>query len=267
MGLQLSRILSASLGLALLTAINLGRGQSPEPPPFAPGETLTYDVDWAIFAAGQVVATLEDPGKNGHAPSKIAASARSQGFVSLLFKVHDDFDSYFDPQTFCSQWISKKVIENSRHREFNITFNHARGVAIQEERDLNNPKAPPKHTENKIPGCVEDIVTAFYFLRHQNFHVGQDIHMALNDGGETHEVTIEVQAREQLQTPVGNRFAYRLEPRIFGTLYKKKGRLLVWMSDDPQHLPLRIRMSISVGSFTGNLKSVTLSPGNAPPAR
>lgn len=90
--------------------------------------------------------------------------------------------------------------------------------------------------------------------------------MALNDGGETREVTIEVQAREQLQTPVGNRFAYRLEARIFGTLYNKKGRLLIWMSDDPQHLPLRIRMSISVGSFMANLKSVTTSPGNQPAA-
>jgi hypothetical protein len=264
MGLPLSRILSASLALAILTPINLGRAQSPESPPFAPGETLTYDVDWTIFTAGRVVATLEDPGKNGH-PTKIAASARSQGFAALLFKLQDYFEAYFDPQTLCSQRISKKVSENSRHREINITFNHARGVAIQEDRDLNTLNAPPKHVENKIPGCVEDIVTAFYFLRHQNFHVGQDIHMALNDGGETHEVTIEVQAREQLQTPVGNRFAYRLEPRIFGSLYSKKGRMLVWMSDDAQHLPLRIRMSISVGSFTGNLLSVTTSPGNQPP--
>src|SRR5438477_269473 len=150
MGLQLFRILSASFGLAILTPINLGRAQSPGPPPFAPGETLTYDVDWAIFTAGQVVATLEDPGKNGPAPSKISASARSQGFASLLYKVQDDFDAFFDPQTLCSRQISKKVIENGRHREINITFNHSRGVAMEEERDLNTPKAPPKQAENKI---------------------------------------------------------------------------------------------------------------------
>ena len=265
MGLRLSRILSASLALAILTFVDLSRAQSPGPPPFAPGETLTYDVDWTIFTAGRVVATLEDPGKNG-LPTKITATARSEGFASLLYKLQDDFEAYFDPQTLCSQRISKKISENSRHREINITFDHARGVAIREDRDLNTPNAAPKRAENKIPPCVEDIVTAFYYLRHQDFHVGQDIHIALNDGGETREVTVEVQAREQLQTPVGNRFAYRMEARIFGTLYKKKGRLLVWMSDDPQHLPLRIRMSISVGSFTGNLMSVTTSPGHQPPA-
>jgi hypothetical protein len=264
MVLRLSRILGASLALAILSPISLSKGQSPE---FAPGETLTYDVDWAIFTAGRVVATLEDPGKNGQGPTKISASARSQGFAALLFKLQDDFEAYFDPKTLCSQRILKKISENSRHKEIDLTFNHSRGMAVQEERNLNKPTDPPKHAENKISGCVEDIVTGFYFLRHQDFHVGQDIHMSLNDGGQTHDVAIEVQAREQLQTPVGNRFAYRLEPKIFGTLYNKKGRLLVWMSDDPQHLPLRIRMSISVGSFTANLKSVTTSPGSPPAAR
>jgi hypothetical protein len=262
MGLRLSGILRASMALLVLTAIDPGRAQSPVPSSFTPGETLTYDIDWTIFTAGRVVATLEDPGKNGHGPTKIAASARSLGFASLLFRVQDDFDSYLDPQTLCSQRISKTISENSRHREIDITFNRARNLAIQDDRDLNKPDEPAKHTENKIPGCVEDIVTAFYFLRHQNFRLGQDLHMALNDGGETREVTIEVQAREQIQTPIGNRFAFRLEPKVFGTLYNKKGRLLVWMSDDPQHFPLRIKMSISVGSFTANLRSVTNSPPN-----
>ncbi len=262
MNFRLPRILCTTLTVFIFTTINLGRAQSPAPPPFAPGETLIYDVDWAIFTAGRVVATLVGSDQDGSAPSEIITTARSQGFASLLFKVQDEFDSFFNPRTLCSQRITKKVSENNRHREINIIFNPDRGVAVQDERDLNTPNAPPKHVENKISGCVEDIVTAFYFLRHQSLRVGQDIHLSMNDGGQTHDVTIEVQAREQIQTALGSRFAFRLEPKIFGTLYNKKGRLLLWLGDDAQHLPLRIKMTISVGTFTGNLKSVTTVPAN-----
>jgi uncharacterized protein DUF3108 len=260
MKFKIFRIFSASLALLIITTANPGRAQTPRHSAFAPGETLTYDVNWSIFTAGRVVATLVKSGKDGTDPSEIITTARTQGFASLLFKIQDDFDSFFNSQTLCSRRIVKKVNENSRRREINIAFNTDRGVAVQDDRDLNTPNAPPKHVENKISGCVEDIVTAFYFLRNQPLRVGQDIHISLNDGGQTHDVVVKVQARDQLHTAVGNRMAFRLEPKIFGTLYNKKGRLLVWLSDDAQRLPLQIKMTISVGTITGNLKSVTMAP-------
>jgi Protein of unknown function (DUF3108) len=216
-------------------------------------------VDWSIFTAGRVVATLVNPGE-GAIPSQITTTARSQGFASLLFRVQDTFNSFFNPQTLCSNRITKTISENSRHRQIDVVFNTERGLALRDERDLNLPNTPPKRDEHEITACVEDIVTAFYVLRRHDLHVGEEIHMVLNDGGESHEVIVEVQARESIQSALGTRMAFRLEPKIFGTLYKKKGNLLVWISDDNQRLPLRLKMKISVGAFTGNLKSVTTIP-------
>lgn len=259
MNFRHSRIVCICIALLIPANINLGLAQAPSLPPFPAGETLTYDVEWSIFTAGNVVAKLADPG-HGAMPSEIITIARSQGFASLLFKVQDTFDSFFEPRTLCSDRITKTIKENSRHREVDIVFNAKRGVASRDERDLNSPNAPHKLAETKIPGCTEDIVTAFYFLRRHDLRVGQDVHMSLNDGGESHDVTVEVQARESIQTPIGNRLAFRLEPEIFGTLYNKKGRLLVWISDDDQRLPLRLKMTLSVGTFTGNLRSITTIP-------
>jgi len=263
MSLRLSRIVCACVALLIPVNSNLGRAQSSSLPPFPPGETLSYDVDWSIFTAGRVVATLVNPGE-GAMPSHITTTASSQGFASLLFRVQDTFDSFFNPQTLCSNRITKTISENSRHRQIDVVFNEEQGLALRDERDLNSPNAPPKRVENKIPACVEDIVSAFYVLRRHDLHVGENIHMTLNDGGESHDVTVEVQARELIQTALGNRMAFRLEPKIFGNFYKKKGSLLVWISDDNQRLPLRLRMKISVGAFTGNLKAVTTLPADHP---
>lgn len=258
MKVRLVEVLGAALAALVAPGLNLGHAQAPGPQPFAAAETLTYEVDWSVFTAGKIVARLAGTDQDG--PSEIITSARSQGVASLLYKVQDEYHSFFNPQTLCSRRISKKVSEGSRHREMEIAFNSEQGVAVVDERDLNAPNAPPRHLEHAIPPCAEDMVTAFYFMRRQPLHVGQEIRLAVNDGGETQAVVVEVQAEDQLQTALGSRRAIRVEPKIFGSLYKRKGRLLVWFSDDEQHLPLRLRLTVSVGTITANLKSVSSAP-------
>lgn len=241
----------------MLVGIASGRGEDPVPPPFAPGETLNYEVSWSIFRAGEVVAKLSKAAGDAPDAYEIKTSARSQGFASVLFRVQNEFRSLFDPQSRCSRRIFKKVNEGRRKKETKIVFDPERRLAILDERDLTKPDSPPKHAENEIPACVQDIVSAFYFLRQEPLEVGQKILVPVNDGAKTRQVLVEVQARERIKTPLGARLALRVEPKPFDGLYKRKGRMLIWFSDDPQRLPLRIKATISVGAITGNLKSVT----------
>jgi hypothetical protein len=253
-----------SLALAALSGLSPGRAQDAKPSPFGPGESLTYEVTWSVFSAGDVVATLHKAGGTAEDPYEAITTARSRGFASLLFKVDNEFHSVFDPQTLCSRQISKKINEGHRRRQGQIVFDSARRLAVLDERDLADPNAPPKHAENEIPACVQDVVSAFYFVRHQNLQVGQELVVPVNDGSKTHQVAVEVQARERITTRLGSRAAFRVEPRVFGELYRRKGRLLIWFSDDEQRLPLRVKAMTSVGTITCTLKSVT-TEGAAPP--
>jgi hypothetical protein len=228
--------------------------------PFAPGERLTYDVTWSIFAAGTVSATLGSEAQESKDHYTVTTTAHSHGFVSLLFNVQNEFHSFFDPRTLCSERISKKINEGRRHKETEIVFDSLRKRAILDERDLNKPLEPPKHAENEIPNCVEDVVTAFYYVRSQDIQIGKPLHLPVNDGSKTYDVTLDVQARERIQTPLGNRLAIRMEPKVFSGLFKRKGRMLVWFSDDDQRLPLRIKFVIAVGPITATLRSVTRVP-------
>jgi hypothetical protein len=265
MSLRKSWIVGAGLATLLLVVPVPQTAEEPGPSPFAPGETLTYDVTWSIFPAGQVVATLTRA--EGTSPEAFEAltTARSQGFVSLLYNVENEFRSFFDPRTTCSQRILKKINEGRRHKDTRIVFDGARGLAILDERDLNKPNAPPKHAENEVPSCVTDVVTAFYFVRRQPLRVGEQLRLPINDGAKTYMVNVEIQAREQIQTPLGVRTALRVEPKVFGGLYTRRGRMLIWFSDDEQRLPLRIQTSIAVGSIIGTLRSVSPVPPNPPP--
>ena len=241
-------------------------GEPARPRPFAPGERLGYVVTWSVFEAGEVVATLRPGAGNNSEQDEIVTTARSQGFVSMLYALNDEFRSRLNPDTMCSDGISKRVVEGRRRKQTDIVFDTARDVAILDERNLAKQTEPPKHQEQRIPPCVQDVISAFYFLRSQPMRVGDRIKLPVNDGAKTTDVTAEVQAREQIDTPFGRRYAFRVEPTVFGSLYKRKGRMLIWFSDDDQRLPLRIKAMMSVGTITGTLKSASGVPsiGTAP---
>ena len=264
--MQISRsfLVSTFLFVLLLMMVAGGMAQSA---PFTPGEKLTYDVTWAIFRAGEVTATLGTTTSGNHDAYEVTATARSEGFVPLLFYVDNVFRATSSPQTLCSEGIVKKVNEGHRHKDTQIAFDYARKLAILDERDLNQPDAKPKHDQFDIPPCVEDVVTAFYYLRRQHLEIGHTIELPVNDGSMTQRVIVEVQAREKVPTPMGTFDALRVEPKVFGGLLKRKGRMLIWFSADDRQLPLRVKAMISVGSITGTLRSVTYPKPNTPPEK
>jgi hypothetical protein len=267
MRVQTFCIVGAGLATLLLVGQVPQAAENASSQPFAPGETLTYDVTWTVFPAGQVTATLARVEGGSPESYEVVTTARSQGFVSLLYKVQNEFRSLFDPRTTCSKQILKKINEGRRHRDTRIVFDAAQKLAVLDETDPIRPDAPHKHAENEIPSCVTDVITAFYFVRRQPLRVGEQIRLPINDGAKTYEVSVEIQAREQIQTPLGTRPAFRVEPRVFGGLYPRKGRMLVWFSDDEQRLPLRIKAAIAVGTITGTLRSVSPLATNASPGQ
>ena len=251
----------------LLATLIPRAAQQPEALPFNPGETLTFDVTWSVFPAGQVTATLARVEGRSPEAYEVIVSARSQGVVSVLYPVDNELHSLFDPRTLCSIQIHKKINEGRRHRDTQVVFDPHKKLAILDERDPSEAAAPPKHAENEIPNCVEDVVTAFYYVRHKPLRVGDQIRLPINDGAKTYDAIVDVQAREQIETPLGRCAAFRVEPKVFRGLYQRPGRILVWFSDDEQRLPLRIKASISMGTITGTLKSVSPIPPSTTPGR
>jgi hypothetical protein len=264
MEIRTAKIGTCCLAAVLLISSHAGQAQEPAAPPLTPGETLTYDMSWGIFPAGEIVATLSSVVKGQQEAYEVKATATSRGFVSLLYEVNDEFRSYLDPRTLCSERIDKRVKEGRRHLDTHIVFDAQRKLAILDERDLSKPGAPAKHVENEIPPCAEDVVAAFYDVRRLPLRVGEKFTLPINDGSKTREVQVEVQARESIRTPFGTRPALRVEPTVFGGLLKRKGRMLIWFSDDAQRLPLRVKAMITVGTLTATLRTAATEAAKTP---
>ncbi len=219
------------------------------PSPFTVPETLYFSISWRIFTAGEASVRLERPSPDHW---QATVKANSTGFVSRVYAVKDTYVSRFSGPQMCSQGILKTIHEGRRHRETRIDFETARKTAVVKETDLTDKKLV-RQGEHAIPECVYDVIAALFYVRTVPLEVGKNFQLQINDGAQTLPITVEVQAKEEVKTPSGTFRCIRLEPRVFGgTLFKRSGRMQIWLSDDPQRLLVQLRARL----FWGNVNAV-----------
>jgi uncharacterized protein DUF3108 len=220
------------------------------PPPaaykFANSQTLIYDVEWRLWHAGTARLRLDAAG----AEERVTGAADSAGFVSLLYTVHDRFESFFDAKTFCSRQLTKNIEEGFRKKQTAIRFDSARGKAVLDEKDLK--QGTSKHVENDAPACATDVVAGIFYAGSLPLGPGGVYTLPLNDGGKTVDVRVTVEGREHVKTPAGEFNTVRVQPESLG-LMKNRGKIWIWYTDDAAHTPVQMRAKLFWGTLTFRL--------------
>ncbi len=230
----------------LATAIGLISADAPSPPL----EKLTYGVQWKLLNAGSVVVETQ-PG-SGH------LTMESAGFVSALIKIKENYNVTYDDPICATGSTCSIPPRGKRHHETTVAFDRNQGRASFVERDLVKNSIVRK-TSVETPSCVQDVLGAMIRLRGMKLEPGQSGQIPVSDGRKSAAVKVEAQARETIKTPAGTFQTVRCEANLLnGVIYTRSGRVLVWLSDDPRRLMVRVelRMSFPVGTVTVDLEKV-----------
>ncbi|HEX5233818.1 MAG TPA: DUF3108 domain-containing protein [Silvibacterium sp.] len=217
---------------------------------FPAKQTLSYAVDWRVFPAGVVSFHQEADGN----VQRVSATGDTVGAVNLLFRVSDRFQASFNRQTGCSEGFSKQLIEGRRQVNSDLTFNYAQGHAIFNEKNL--VSGIHKHQEIAIPPCVTDSLSAIFYAASQPMALGQSFAFPLGDSTRTVLVTMKVEGREQIKTPLGTFQTLRVEPTADAGVVKSRGNIWIWYTDDAQHLPVQMRARFFWGTITFHLTGI-----------
>lgn len=236
--------LIAGLGVLLL-ALHLPA----VPPPPAPG-TLHYIAHWRLLPAATAALTWSQDG----ADRRIAFTADSSRLVSLFFPIHDRMVSTYDPASFCTTAMDNDTIEGRRQRQTQVRFDPGLHQLVLDEVDPSHQPPIAKHEVKSIPGCVLDLLSALDYVRAQPLRVGDVYNFPVNEGGATTEVRLTVELKETVTTPAGTFTAVRAEPTLFGnSVFQRRGKMWVWFSDDPRHLPVQVETKVSWGTVIAQL--------------
>ena len=217
---------------------------------FPARQTLTFTVDWRVFTAGQAVFHMETQGSQ----QRVTATADTVGAVNMLYPVIDRFQSSFDPKTGCSNGFSKQIQEGRRKINSDLTFNYPALKQTQIEKNV--VKGTSNTKQVAIPGCVTDSLSAIFYAASQRMVVGQEFTFPLADAVRTVNVTMKVEAREEVKTPSGTYMALRVQPTADAGVVKNRGNIWIWYTDDARHMPVQIRARLFWGTITFHLQSV-----------
>lgn len=227
--------------------------QAPQLPPPRPGyefpqkQTLTYSVDWRVFSAGTAVVHFDDLGDN----ERITATAETAGAINMLFHASDHFQSTFDRAKGCTFEFNKQTVEGRRQINSTLKLDYGQSKSILDEKNLVTGQS--KHVESPIPGCTTDLLTGVFYASSLPMEVGHSFVLPVVDAMHNVPVTMKVEGREVIKTPLGTFKTIRVQPTADAGVVKNRGNIWIWYTDDERHIPVQMRARLFWGTITFRL--------------
>jgi hypothetical protein len=211
---------------------------------FNAGEQLKFTVYYAVAGvyvnAGTATFTSTLEKLNSRPVYHIVGDGITNPSYDWIYKVRDKYESYIDTATLQPLKFIRNVNEGGYKKYENITFNRTANTAV---------------TTNgvyKVPPCVQDVLSGIYYARNINFSrykTGDKIPFTMFLDNEVYNMYIRYLGKEEIKTKYGKFRAIKFKPLLLkGTIFEGGEKMTVWVSDDANHIPVRVESPITVGS-------------------
>lgn len=226
---------------------------------FKKGEFLKYRIHYGFIDAGEVSIEVANESKDfsGKSAFHLIGHGRSSRSFDWFFKVRDRYDSYIDEVTMLPYLFTRRVDEGGFIINQDYHFRHENQKVFVNRNGTDKPKnAQNKHFD--ITSSTHDILSAFYFARNIDFNQvkpGQIITVNTFFDEEIFPLSMRVIGRETIKSDAGKIRCLKIRPIIQkGRVFKEEEDLTLWVSDDRNHVPVRIQAEVLVGSIKMDLK-------------
>ncbi len=211
---------------------------------------LTYRVEWRLAHAGDVELRWKPDGKEGAGEANL--HLESKGLVARLYRVNNSYNVRMKSGR-CAAVSRMQAEEGNRQRETISTFDQQHQKAFFVERDLvKNIIISEREVELPV-ACTHEVIGGLMKMREFKLAPGQSTTVPISDGRKFAEVRIEAQEKENITTPLGAFQTTRHEVFLMNdVIYRRKGRVFVWLTDDERRLPvqIKVRLQILIGTIT-----------------
>ncbi len=217
---------------------------------FKEGEIVTMKVYYtlgAYIAAGEATFSTTLERFNGKPVYHFVGEGKTYSFFDNFFKVRDRYESYVDTATMLPMKFIRNVDEGGHKIYNNVTFNQKTNTAVSTNGVF------------KVSNCMQDVVSSMYYARNINFNKykpGDKIPFDMFLDDEVYHLYIRYLGKEKVKTKYGKFNAIKFKPLLVkGTMFEGGEKMTAWVSDDPNHLLLRVESPISVGSIKVDMMS------------
>src|SRR6056297_850983 len=168
--------------LAILISNTIGSAQGIKKS-FEPGEWLKFRLHYGFLNASYATLHVKNAKIKDKDVYHVVGHGETTGFASLFFKVDDTYESYFDKEDGRPYKFIRKINEGGYTKDVEINFHHDKDKAVL------NDKKNKKKFNFALQDSIQDLISAFYFLRNnyepEDLVVGEaiDLKMLYDDDG------------------------------------------------------------------------------------
>jgi hypothetical protein len=216
---------------------------------FEAGESLEYDITYG-FTVGKAVLALA---KNGKDSLILKGYARNNGFFKAVYPVRDTLETRVSKNGMWPSSFKKILNEGGWHSRTYIDIKKSMAhLSDSVFTDVGNKGKLKrfKDTSVTLVGQHHTIMSAFYFFRTLDLTPGKEYVFKAVSGKKVYPLKVLVHRKEMIEVPAGKFDCVVIEP-ITGDdgIFKAKGKLTIWITDDDRRLPVLVETKIAVGSI------------------
>jgi hypothetical protein len=216
---------------------------------FKGGEKLNFRVHYGFLNAAKIKVVIDNDlvdVKNRKAYHVIAEGKTISAF-DWMYKVRDKFESYVDSQSLAPLKYKKAVRENKYVDTDFVIYQHHKDRLVGVKGKL------------KMKAYTQDIASALFYARNIDFSeakVGDIYPIDIYLDNKIYNLAFKYAGKETIKSDVGKVKCIKLIPKlVVDRVFKGEEDMTVWISDDKNKIPIRVKSEIKVGSLKVDLTS------------
>ncbi|MDT0557799.1 DUF3108 domain-containing protein [Ichthyenterobacterium sp. W332] len=228
-------------------------------PAFQDGEWFEFRMSYSGFLkAGEATLHVKNDMINGKPVYHVIGKGKTTGAIKWFFKVKDRYETYFDKTSGLPYKFIRKINEGGHTKDIEIKFDHNQNKAY-----VNNKK----HKKQKVidtENNVQDMVSMYYYLRNSidisKLRIGDEITTNMFFDEENYGFKLKYLGKETVKVTLNGTNvkvkALKFRPYVMaGRVFKEEESLTLWVSEDKNKIPLKIKADLAVGSLRADLVS------------
>lgn len=221
---------------------------------FQDGEYFKFQISYGFINAGIATLNLKETTYNGKKVYHAKGYGYTTGVTKRLFRVEDDYQSYFDVKTGKPYRYIRKIDEGGYTKNEEGFFQYeSNRVHVK-----NHKHKTEKYVSISNSNNIQDIVSSFYYLRNHNkidnLKTGETIEIDMFFDEEVYKFRLKLLGKEEIKTKFGKVKTLKFRPYVqAGRVFKEEESLTIWVSDDANKIPLKVQASLFVGSLKAEL--------------
>lgn len=219
----------------------------------AGGERLSYRIHYGPVNAGTATLTTLKTKYQGEPHFYVKGVGRTTGALRSFFRVEDVYESFINIETGLPSYYVRNVKEGGYSQHLAAAFNQNNQTLILTDRK--NPANGSK-TIKTVRG-LQDMISAFYYLRGlstSELRPGSVKNLNVWIDDEMFGFQLRVGNVETVSTKFGKISCLKIYPTVKGgRVFKSQESVVLWVSNDANHIPIAIKAELMVGSLRADI--------------